>query len=115
MERYVQAVYLADVPTLRGLFHPRASMSGFLGDDLLVGTPEPFFDDLDGRPSMAEQGDPYEATIIGVEVMGRAATATLVERGFFGKFELRQLLPPAAHRWRVEDHEQDLLRSVRRT
>jgi hypothetical protein len=86
MERYVKAVYHADVDTLRGLFHPRASMSGYLGDDLLVDTPEPFFADLGGRPSMAASGHPYQGIISNVEVMGRAATATLVEHGFFGVF-----------------------------
>ena len=86
MERYVEAVYAADVETLRELFHPQATMTGYLGDDLLVGTPEPFFLDLGSRPSMAQSGHPYEATISMVEVMGRAATATLVEHGFFGAF-----------------------------
>jgi hypothetical protein len=86
MERYVEAVYTADVDALRELFHPQAVMTGYLGDDLLIGTPEPFFLDLAGRPSMAESGHAYEATISGVEVMGRAATAALVEHGFFGAF-----------------------------
>ena len=84
MDRYVEAVYHADVETLRSLFHPQASMSGYLGDDLLMGTPEPFLADLGGRPSMADSGQPYEGIISNVEVMGRAATATLVEHGFFG-------------------------------
>lgn len=87
MERYAEAVYRADVATLRSLFHPQASMSGYLGEDLLVGTPEPFFTDLGSRPSMAESKHPYEGKISNVEVMGRAATATLVEHGFFGSFD----------------------------
>lgn len=86
MERYVEAVYQADVQTLRALFHPQASMSGYLGDELLVGTPEPFFADLAGRPSMADSRHPYEGVVSDVEVMGRAATATIVEHGFFGTF-----------------------------
>ena len=87
MERYVEAVYRADIATLRELFHPQASMSGYLGDDLLIGTPEPFFLDLGSRPSMAESGHAYEGTISNVEAMGKAATATLVEHGFFGAFD----------------------------
>jgi hypothetical protein len=84
MERYVEAVYRADVDTLKDLFHPQAVMTGYLGDDLLIGGPAPFLADLAGRPSMAESNHPYEATISGVEVVSRAATATLVEHGFFG-------------------------------
>ncbi len=87
MERYVEAVYHADVPTLRSLFHPQASMSGYLGDDLLVGSPEPFFGDLASRASMAESKHPYEAKISNVDVTGRVGTATLVEHGFFGAFD----------------------------
>lgn len=84
MERYVEAVYTGDVETLTALFHPQAAMSGYLGDELLVGGPEPFLADLAGRASMADSGHAYEATISNVEVMGRAANATLVEHGFFG-------------------------------
>lgn len=84
MERYVDATFRADVEAVRRTFHPEASMSGWLGDELLVGTPEPFFLDLGSRPSMAETGAPYKAEISSIEVNGRAAGATLTESGFFG-------------------------------
>ena len=84
MQRYVDATFRADVVTLRNIFHPGASMTGYLGDDLLEGTPEPFFADLGSRPSMAESAAPYEAEISSIDVSGRAATATLNESGFFG-------------------------------
>ena len=84
MERYVQAVYVADVDTLRDLFHADAFMGGYLGDDLLMGTPEPFFADLASRASMADSGAPYGHEISSVQVQGRAATATIEEEGFFG-------------------------------
>ena len=84
MERYVEAVYRADIDTLRDIFHPGAFMAGYLGDDLLVGTPEPFLADIGGRPSMADAGDPFKGEISCVEVKGRAATVTLRETGFFG-------------------------------
>lgn len=84
MERYVDATFRADVDALRTIFHPGASMTGYLGDDLLVGTPEPFFVDIGTRPSMAEAAAPYKAEITSIQVSGRAATATLAESGFFG-------------------------------
>ena len=84
LERYIDAVYHADVEMLRGTFHPSAHMSGYLGDDLLVGGPEPFFADVGSRPSMAESGADYKARITSLEVSGRAASATLEESGFFG-------------------------------
>ncbi len=84
MELYVDAVFNADVDTLRDLFHPEASMCGYLGDNLLIGTPEPFFQDLATHPSMAKNNDPFKGEISCVAAEGRAATATLMETGFFG-------------------------------
>ncbi len=84
MQRYVDATFKADVAALRRTFHPEASMSGWLGDELLAGTPEPFFLDLVSRPSMADTRAPYVAEISSIEVSGRVASATLTESGFFG-------------------------------
>jgi Putative lumazine-binding len=84
MERYVDANLRADVETLRRAFHPGASMCGFLGENLLVGTPEPFFADIGSRPSMEETGAPYKAEISSIQVSGRIAGVTLEESGFFG-------------------------------
>ncbi|OFW61006.1 MAG: hypothetical protein A2133_04320 [Actinobacteria bacterium RBG_16_64_13] len=84
MERYVDAVFNADIATLKEVFHPQAAMCGYLGDKLLIGTPQPFLEDLATHPSMAKNNDPFRGIISGVGVMGRAATATLEETGFFG-------------------------------
>ena len=71
MERYVEAVYKADVGTLRELFHPAAVMSGYLGDTLLAGSPEPFLVDVGGRPSMESTGAPYTAEILDIHASSR--------------------------------------------
>ena len=84
MEEYVDATFRADVGVLRSTFHPAASMAGYLGDDLLVGTPEPFFDDIGSRPSMAGSDAPYKADVSAIQVAGRVASATVEESGFFG-------------------------------
>ena len=76
----------ADIPQLQSVFHSQASMCGYLGPDLLLGGPEPFFADLGSRPPMADSGAPYKAEISSIEVNGRAASATLTESGFFGAF-----------------------------
>jgi hypothetical protein len=86
MERYVQAVYKADVETLRGLFHPAAVMSGYLGDTLLAGSPEPFLLDVGGRPSMESTGAPYTSQILDVHASSRTASLRLQETGFFGAY-----------------------------
>jgi hypothetical protein len=84
MELYVDAVYKADVATLREVFHPAAVMSGYLGDTLLAGSPEPFFLDIGGRPSMESTGAPYTAQISDVHASGRTAALRVDETGFFG-------------------------------
>lgn len=84
MERYIDAVYRADVAALRELFHPAAAMCGYLGEALLAGGPEPFFVDLAGRPSMQESGAPYEAAILDVHTTSLTASLRIDEVGFFG-------------------------------
>jgi hypothetical protein len=86
MERYIEAVFKADVDTLRGLFHPVAVMSGYLGDKLLAGSPEPFLTDVGGRPSMEASGAPYTADILDIHASSLTAGLRLEETGFFGQF-----------------------------
>ena len=59
-------------------------MTGYLGDQLIVGKPDAFFADIGSRPSMAETEAPYEAESKAIQVSGRVASATVEERGFFG-------------------------------
>jgi hypothetical protein len=84
MERYVEAAFKADVNTLRGLFHPAAVMSGYLGDNLLAGSPEPFLLDVGGRPSMESTAAPYKADILDIHASSLTASLRLEETGFFG-------------------------------
>jgi hypothetical protein len=84
MEKYVEAVYAADVETLRALFHPAAVMSGYLGDMLLAGGPEPFLEDVASRPSMEASGAPYRAQIVDIDASPRCASLRVDETGFFG-------------------------------
>ena len=86
MERYVEAVYKADVDTLRGLFHPEAVMSGYLGDTLLAGSPGPFLLDVGGRPSMESAGAPYQSHILDIHASSRTAGLRVEETGFFGAY-----------------------------
>ena len=84
MRRYTDAAYKGDTDGLRSCFHPDALMSGLLGDQLLVGSPEPFFTDVGGHPSMECSGAPYEPTVVSVDVLGRVASVRIDETGFFG-------------------------------
>ena len=84
VQRYIDATYRADIPALKSCFHKDARMTGYLGDMLLVGTPDPFFEDMGSAPSMESKGDPYKAEIRALSVTGRIADAVVYETGFRG-------------------------------
>ena len=82
IEQYVEGSK-GNVETLQAIFHSEARMTGYIGADLMVGTPQPFFDAVKSvvTPELATT---YKAEIQSIEVVGQAATATLVESGFAG-------------------------------
>jgi hypothetical protein len=84
--RYVDATYRGDVDALRACFHESAVMSGYLGEELLTGGPERFFQDIASTPSMESTGVPYVTETTSVEVVGNAASVRVDETGFFGRF-----------------------------
>lgn len=88
LERYMEGTYTANIPMLESVFHPQARMVGYLGDQLLVGTPEPFIEDMGSQASMKELGQPYKAEVTDLEVTGSVARATVHETGFRGDGEL---------------------------
>lgn len=88
LERYIKGTYTADVPLLKSVFHKEARMVGYLGDQLLIGTPAPFFEDMGSQASMEELGQTYHGEIRDLEVNGNVAKATIHETGFRGSAEL---------------------------
>jgi hypothetical protein len=84
LESYIDATFRADVARLKAIFHPAATMAGYLGGELVIGTPEPFFGDLQRHPSMAADNVAYRADVRDIRASGRIASATVYESGFFG-------------------------------
>ncbi len=82
IENYMEGTFKADVETLKSCFHPNAVMNGYLGQDLLIGGPEPFFSDIGSNPSMESGGLPYRGEIISLEINKQVASVTLKEEGF---------------------------------
>lgn len=79
---YITATYEGDSKTLRSLFAETATMSGYLKGELVVGTPEPFFAQMESNPSLKSGGAPYEATIDHLHVSGNIGSVTISETGF---------------------------------
>ena len=84
IENYIQGTYRADLDLLKSTFHPMANMGGFLGSQLIVGSPEPFFQDIGSRNSMVASEIPYQAHILSISRSGNIASAVIIEDHFFG-------------------------------
>ncbi|MEJ8572473.1 nuclear transport factor 2 family protein [Microbaculum marinum] len=76
---YIRGTAESDPALLRSVFHEAAVMSGYLGPDLLLGGPEPFFEAVGAR----KVGPDYSAEITEISVLGRTATATVVEDNLY--------------------------------
>ena len=88
LDRYILATYLADDKTLRACFHENAVMSGYLSGTLIVGDPEPFFEDISSMPSMESENIHYIGKIQSMSVTGSIAEAVIQETGFRGSTDL---------------------------
>ncbi|MBV6658839.1 MAG: nuclear transport factor 2 family protein [Devosiaceae bacterium] len=69
-----------DVDGLRALFHPNAVMSGWLGPNMLVGSPDPFFDYVANNAV----ADSYTAQTTASEVKDGIAMIRIEEENLFG-------------------------------
>ena len=101
---YIKGTYESHIPLLRACFHESAKMIGYLGDTLVDGTPEPFFEDMASGPSMALGKEPYEAEIQFIHITGRTASAAVHETGFRGNTCLTdyfQLLKLEDGSWKI--------------
>ena len=84
VQQYIDNTFKGDVNVLKACFHPEAVMNGFLNGQLIMGGPEPFFEQMENSPSMADGGAPYNGEIVKIEVVGDVASVTLKETGFAG-------------------------------
>jgi hypothetical protein len=84
LDEYIEASYTGNVPSLKTVFHPDALMSGYLINELDIGTPEPFYVELTETPSAKETGEPYQAEIVFIHINGPLASAAIVEERLLG-------------------------------
>lgn len=80
MAEYEAGTRHRDVARLKAIFHPDAVMSGYLGPNLVVGAPQPFYDHLEANEVSAS----YTAATTLVSVIGATASAKVVEDDLFG-------------------------------
>ena len=84
IQNYIVGTSNADIEKLKGVFHEKAVMNGYLGPDCLLADPSGFIADISGAPSMASANDPYQAEIESIHVEGGVASVIVSETGFRG-------------------------------
>ena len=84
IQDYIDGTYNADIEMLKGVFHEKAVMNGYLGPDLLLADPSPFIEDIASSPSMKSNNDPYNTEIRSIDIEGDVASVILAETGFRG-------------------------------
>lgn len=73
LEAYIEGSRALDADSLRACFHPDAVMNGYLRGQLLLGGPEPFFQDIAGMKAGGVDHAAFRATITGLTVKGDIA------------------------------------------
>ena len=104
LNNYMDGTFNGDVELLKSVFHPDAIMTGYMGDQLMIGDPNPFFEDIGSNPSMSSQGMKYEGKITKLLVNGNIADAVIYETGFYGEGTLENhfhLLKDANGEWKI--------------
>lgn len=84
LENYIEGSYIADTTLLKSLFHPDAAMSGYLDGTPDIGTPQPFYEELEENPSAKESGEVYHAEIVFIHIADAMASAGIVEDNLLG-------------------------------
>jgi len=84
LNNYIKGTYEADEGLLRSCFHEKAVMNGYMGDELMIATPDAFIQDVTSKPSMESTRAPYRAEVAEVSMTYKIATAVVRETGFFG-------------------------------
>lgn len=88
IDAYIKGTYTADIDLLQSVFHEKARMTGYLGNELLIGDPQPFIEDIGSQASMESNGDPYESEIVSKVIVGKIANVVIRESGFRGTLKL---------------------------
>lgn len=80
---YTEGTYEGSTEKLGRCFHEKAVMNGYLQDQPILGTPEPFIQQLQANP-VKDAGTDYQWEISGLDIDGQVATVILKETGFPG-------------------------------
>ena len=102
IDNYIKGSYTADTDLLKRCFHPNALMSGYYRGDLDIGSPQPFFDQLESELSSKSSRKDYKAEVTFIHIAGCMASAGLVEDNLLGTNYVNHFhLLKLADQWRI--------------
>src|SRR4030095_14351793 len=78
---YAEGMRTGSVETLKQGFHQQAILCGYLGDEIIAAPIEGLYDWVSSNPAPAANGETFSCSILGIEITGRVATATVRESG----------------------------------
>lgn len=84
LKQYIEGIRTGDVEMLRRIFDKNARLHGYIMGNEVNGTMDLFLKGVAERPSPAKSGEPFRATITGIEVTDTIARGTVVEESYFG-------------------------------
>ena len=84
IEEYIEACRVGSSERLQAIFHPEALMTGYYQGEFYLGSPQPFFDEVEQHPCPADTGAPYHADISEIDISGNMASGFINEAGFLG-------------------------------
>ena len=77
LKAYMEGSRRLDRDLLADCFHPAAVMNGYLAGQLLMGGPQPFFEDVARMAVGGVRHDRFSAEIVSLEVQGRTASGAV--------------------------------------
>jgi len=75
LQVYLDAIYDGDVAALRSTFHPAALLFAEVRGEIVQKTLDMYLQGVGSRESPASRNEPYGMSVLGVEVVGKMASA----------------------------------------
>lgn len=92
LQMYVEGCKTLDVRLLRNCFHATAVMNGFMGRQLYLGQPDPFFDDVTDLQLRAIDNSRSTYEIKSVQKFGNIASAVVITEYFASQHNFIDLM-----------------------
>lgn len=104
IEDYVEGSSAGDIERVKSTFHSNATMTGYMGSDILTGGPEPYYEFLSQNSATDDSRASYITKVKNLEVNDSIARATLLEDGFFGmNFVTHFTLIKSGEQWAISN------------